>query len=140
LRPALGNARRSEASAECGSLFRLWSSGARVTDPSGAQINYNYDSSGRLTSMPATGYSGVTQFLSNAQYRASGAMKHATYGNSVQVDFTYNSRMQIGQYQVSGLHAWQGGAALTAGATMSYYNDGRTNTAYDLGDSRFDRK
>lgn len=41
--------------------------------------------------------------------------------------------MQIGQYQVSN-------ASFTAGATMGYYADGRTNTAYDLNDSRFDRK
>ena len=68
-----------------------------ITDPSGAQVSYNYDATGRLSSMPASGYTGVTNFLSNAQYRASGAMKHATYGNSVQVDLSYNSRMQIGQ-------------------------------------------
>lgn len=107
-----------------------------ITDPSGAQVSYNYDETGRLSSMPASGYNGVTNFLSNAQYRASGAMKHATYGNSVQVDLTYNSRLQIGQYQVSGFQSPYG----TMGATMSYYDDGRTNTAYDLNDSRFDRK
>lgn len=28
----------------------------------------------------------------------------------------------------------------TAGATLAYYADGRTNTAFDLNDSRFDRK
>jgi YD repeat-containing protein len=107
-----------------------------ITDPSGAQVSYNYDATGRLSSMPASGYTGVTNFLSNAQYRASGAMKHATYGNSVQVDLTYNSRLQIGQYQVSGFQSPYG----SMGATMSYYDDGRTNTAYDLNDSRFDRK
>src|SRR5207247_1683726 len=47
-----------------------------ITDPSGAHVSYNYDATGRLSSMPASGYSGVTNFLSNAQYRASGAMKH----------------------------------------------------------------
>ena len=107
-----------------------------ITDPSGTQVNYNYDATGRLSSMPAAGYTGVTNFLSNTQYRASGAMKHATYGNNVQVDLSYNSRMQIGQYQVSGFQSPFG----TMGATMSYYDDGRTNTAYDLNDSRFDRK
>src|SRR5207253_7574821 len=56
-----------------------------------------------------------------------------TYGNSVQVNLSYNSRMQIGQYQV-------GSSSFTAGANMNYYDDGRTNTAYDLSDSRFDRK
>ena len=66
-------------------------------------------------------------------------MKHATYGNSVQVDLSYNSRMQIGQYQVSGFHT-SNGTPYSVGATMSYCNDGRTNTAFDLNDGRFDRK
>jgi YD repeat-containing protein len=106
---------------------------ASITDPSNAQVSYNYDSTGRLASMPASGYSGVTNFFSNAQYRAFGAMKHGTYGNSVQLNLTYNPRMQIGQYQL-------GSSNFTAGATMDYYADGRTNTAFDLSDSRFDRK
>ena len=53
----------------------------KIVDPSAAQVNYEYDNAGRLTKMPATGYTGVTNFLSNTQYRAFGAMKHATYGN-----------------------------------------------------------
>jgi YD repeat-containing protein len=104
-----------------------------ITDPSGAQVGYSYDSTGRLSSMPASGYTGVSSFLSNTQYRATGAIKHATYGNGVQVDLSYNSRMQIGQYQLSSSN-------FTAGATMTYHDDGRTNTAFDLSDSRFDRK
>jgi len=111
-----------------------------VTDPTNAQVSYNYDQAGRLTSMPATGYTGVTQFLSNEQYRAFGGMKHATLGNSVQADLTYNSRMQIGQYQASGFHDPNTGAPYNMGATMSYYADGRTNTAFDLNDAKFDRK
>jgi len=83
--------------------------------------------------MPASGYTGVTNFLSNTQYRAFGALKHTTYGNNVQLNLSYNSRMQIGQYQASGSN-------FTTGATMTYYDDGRTNTAFDLSDSRFDRK
>ena len=89
--------------------------------------------------MPASGYTGVTNFLSNMQYRAFGGLKHATYGNSVQADLTYNSRMQIGQYQASGFHT-SNNTPYSMGATMSYYNDGRTNTAFDLNDSKFDRK
>jgi YD repeat-containing protein len=111
---------------------------ASITDPSGAQVSYNYDNTGRLTSMPASGYSGITNFLSNAQYRASGAMKHATYGNSVSIDLSYNSRMQISQYQVGGFQ--NNGTAYNMGATMTYYDDGRTNTAFDLQNSSFDRK
>ena len=107
---------------------------ASINDPTNAQVSYNYDSSGRLLSMPASGYTGVTNFLSNTQYRAFGALKHATYGNSAaQLNLTYNTRMQIGQYQLIGSN-------FTAGATMNYYDDGRTNTAFDLSDSRFDRK
>lgn len=111
-----------------------------LTDPSGAQVSYVYDSTGRLSSMPASGYNGVTNFLSNMKYRATGAMKQITYGNGPRLDLSYNPRLQIGQYQVTGLYAWSGGPAVTMGATMSYYNDGRTNTAFDLNDSRFDRK
>jgi hypothetical protein len=47
--------------------------------------------------------------------------------------------MQIGQYQASGFHT-SNGTPYSMGATMGYYNDGRTNTAFDLNDSTFDRK
>ena len=78
-------------------------------------------------------------FLGRALHRAFGGMKHATYGNSVQVDLTYNARLQIGQYQASGFHT-SNNTPYSMGATMSYYNDGRTNTAFDLHDATFDRK
>jgi len=56
------------------------------------------------------------------QYRAFGGMKHATYGNSVQVDLSYNLRMQIGQYQVSGFHQWANG-----GYNGAAYSHGRND-------------
>jgi len=111
-----------------------------ISDPSGAQVTYSYDATGRLSSMPASGYNGVTNFLSNTKYRATGAMKQVAYGNGPRLDLSYNSRLQIGQYQVTGLYAWPGGPSATMGATLSYYDDGRTNTVFDLNDSRFDRK
>jgi len=87
---------------------------------------------------------GRTNFLTNVQYRAFGGISTRLMANSVQVDLSYNLRMQIGQYQVSGFHQWANGgyngAAYSMGATMSYYNDGRTNTAFDFNDSKFDRK
>jgi YD repeat-containing protein len=117
--------------------YNLSGSLTSISDHTGASVNYWYDQVGRLSIMPAgSGYTGVTNFISNMQYRASGAPKHATYGNSVQVNLNYNSRMQIGQYQVSGFQA----PYSTMGATMGYYADGRTNLATDLNDARFDRK
>jgi hypothetical protein len=117
--------------------YNLSGSLTSISDHTGASVNYWYDQVGRLSIMPAgSGYTGVTNFISNMQYRAFGAPKHATYGNGVQVNLAYNSRMQIGQYQVSGFQA----PSPTMGATMSYYADGRTNLATDLNDARFDRK
>jgi YD repeat-containing protein len=118
--------------------YNLTGSLTSITDPSGAQVSYNYDQAGRLTSMPASGYTGVTNFLSNLTYRAFGGMQHATYGNSAQVDLTYNQRMQVGQYKVSGFSA--NGTAYNLGTNLIYYDDGRTNAANDLNDARFDRK
>ena len=83
--------------------------------------------------MPASGYDGVTSFLSNPSYRATGAIKHATYGNGVQLNVTYNSRMQIGQYQVSS-------ANFNVGATMSLLRRWPHEHGIRPQRCRFDRK
>jgi YD repeat-containing protein len=104
-----------------------------ITDPANAVVSYTYDVSGRLTTMPGSGYNGVTNFLSSAQYRASGAIKSVTYGDSVQLGLTYTSRLQVAQYQLSSSN-------FNVATNMTYYDDGRTNTAFYSSSSPFDRK
>lgn len=113
--------------------YNLASQLTSITDPSGAQVTYTYDLAGRLTSMPGSGYTGVSNFLSNSQYRASGAIKQTTYGNGIQLGLTYNSRLEIGQYRLSGTN-------FTSTMNVTYYNDGRTDTAFYSSASPFDRK
>jgi len=55
-----------------------------VTDPFGAQINYNFDVAGRVASVTGSGFGGVSNYTSstsNIQYRAWGGQKSVTYGD-----------------------------------------------------------
>ena len=92
-----------------------------------------YDSIGRLervTSLTGGGYMGVTQFASNLQYRASGAVKATTYGNGRQLSVGYNSRLQISSYSIPGVLQ----------KTYDYHSDGRMDHAFDQVDNRYDRR
>ena len=73
------------------------------------QVNYNHDATGRLTAVTGSGFTNtrvegtwpnwtyvtesVPTFVSNISYRAWGAVKQLSYGNSTQLSLTYNSRM-----------------------------------------------
>ncbi|HET6975279.1 MAG TPA: carbohydrate-binding protein [Pyrinomonadaceae bacterium] len=78
----------------------------RVIDPFNAQIDYGYDQAGRLASVTGTpfGNAGVTQYATNMGYRAWGGLKHLNYGNNpLQLNLTYNARLQVETMQVGGI-------------------------------------
>jgi YD repeat-containing protein len=71
-------------------------------DPYGQQINYAYDKVGRLNSVAgSTAFGGVTSYANNQQYRAWGALKSLSYGNSSTMQMTYNNRLQAASYVMS---------------------------------------
>lgn len=74
-----------------------------ITDPFNATINYSYDSSARLSSVTGTSFGDVTTYASNPQYRAWGALKSLTYGNSKTLSMGYDNRMLPTSYEVPGV-------------------------------------
>ena len=100
-----------------------------VTDPFNAQVGYSYDGAGRLSTVTGAGFGNVTQYASQLQYRAWGALKGETYGNGRTLTASYNARLQPAQYTVNGVIS----------LTYQYLADGATSFVHDTLDARFDR-
>jgi YD repeat-containing protein len=109
-----------------------------ITDPFSAQVGYNHDLAGRLSSITGSGYANVSTYASNLQYRAWGAIKALTYGNNYTLSMSYNARLQGTQFEVAGRPP-QYGSSTVMKTQQQYYADGRLKFADDLLDERFDR-
>lgn len=105
-----------------------------ITDPWGATLNYNFDSSGRFNSINSSGYGSVSQFLSNQQYRAWGTLKSETYGNGFTENATYNNRLQMTSFQLTAPDNQP-----RMSRTYQYYPDAQLKFSHDAIDERFDR-
>ena len=117
------------------------------------QIGYNYDTAGRLSGVTGSGFSAsyynwqtqqyltqnVTSFASNILYRAWGAKKSMTYGNTVTDSLTYNARLQPTNYSVSNLNYTLPPTYTSLSWTYDYYNDGRLRFAAHAVENRWDR-
>jgi YD repeat-containing protein len=104
-----------------------------ITDPWNATINYGFDLIGRMSNVSGTNYS--AGIINNIAYRAWGAPKQITYGNSRIASTTYNSRMQASHFEVPSV------GALPSVMSIDYqYNaDGRIEYSHNILDPRFDR-
>src|SRR6266850_1049032 len=114
-------------------------------------IGYSYDSTGRLSSMSASGFSAsysytqtVSSFISSIAYRAWGAPKSVTYGNTVSEATDYNSRLQPTSYALSNVNYTNYNASPSTNYssmswTFDYYDDGRVHNAWDASNHWFDR-
>ena len=100
-----------------------------VTDPFSAQVSYNRDSAGRVSSVTGLTFASISTYASNIQYRAWGAAKHLTYGNNLTMDAVYNSRMQATSFMIPNV----------INKTYQYNADGALSYSHDLIDQRFDR-
>ncbi|MGH9875196.1 MAG: hypothetical protein ACRD9S_22300 [Pyrinomonadaceae bacterium] len=109
-----------------------------IADPWSATVDYGFDATGRMNNISGSGYGSVSQFASNLQYRAWGALKGLTYGNNLTLSLGYNARLQATQYEVSGRPP-QYGSATVMKTQYQYYSDGGLKFADDLLDERFDR-
>jgi len=121
------------------------------------QIGYNYDNAGRLSGVTGSGFTAthvvwpnvytqsVTSFASDIAYRASGARKSMTYGNTTSEQTTYNSRLQPATYTLNNMNyknfniCCPNPTYSTMTWTFDYYNDGRVKTAWDSTNEWFDR-
>ncbi len=105
-----------------------------LTDPQGKTVNYDFDSSGRLTGVTGTGYN-TSQFISNYKYRAWGAPKHFNtpameYNTTSSVDFSYNTRLQLTHFEW--VKPTTGGGILDFyKSNYQYYADGRVKFISD---------
>src|SRR5205823_3733794 len=100
-----------------------------ITDPAGAIVNYSYDKTGRMSDVTGSSFAGVTSYATNMQYRAWGAIKSASFGNTLTESASYNSRLQATHLEVPGVIS----------KNYQYDGDGRLHYSADLIDNRFDR-
>ena len=102
-----------------------------ITDPFGAQVGYNYDNAGRLSAVTGANFASVSSYASNLEYRASGALKSLTYGNSNTLAVGYDVNLRVSSYAIPGV--------MEKG--YEYYNDGRLKFTHDqlVTNSKFDR-
>jgi YD repeat-containing protein len=103
-----------------------------IIDPFGAVTNYSHDSSGRLSSVSGTGL-GVSDYISQIEYRAWGSPKRILYGNSFDLKLTYNARLAVSHFE--GLK----GSTVKIGADYQYEMDGSLHFSDDLSDPKLDR-
>lgn len=135
--------------------YNLGGSLLSLTDPFGDQVTYQYDVSGRPASIGGSGYEAgwfdhstmqlitapVTSFVSEYKYRAWGAHKQITYGNGVYETFSYNARLAPTQFNVNNMRTTvPANPSFTRTYNYDYYNDLTLNHAYDLTDTKFDRR
>jgi YD repeat-containing protein len=102
-----------------------------VTDPFGAVVGYSHDTTGRLSAVTGSNFAGVSSYASSMQYRAWGALKSLSYGNSLTLALTYDSSLKPITYEVPGLLK----------KSYQYFDDGRIKFTLDqmLTSSKYDR-
>lgn len=102
-------------------------------DPFGGLVTYAYNKVGELTDVTGSGFHGITQFASNFQYRAWGATKHVNYGNGMEENWGYDTRLRVVSY--SGV----GGVSSFEKQTYQYYPDSRLQRVLRPNASNFER-
>jgi YD repeat-containing protein len=92
-------------------------------DPYGQQFDFSKDRIGRISGVGgATSFGGITNYASNAQYRAWGALKHIVAGSGYQTDLTYDIRQQVSTFIVDNPND---SAPAIFNKGYEYYSDGR---------------
>ncbi|MGH9969217.1 MAG: hypothetical protein ACREBG_15650 [Pyrinomonadaceae bacterium] len=106
----------------------------KITDPTNATINYNYDAMGRMIGITGenTLYNGVSQYASGLAYRAWGGLKSMAYGNTTSLSLSYNQRGLVTHYSVDGVKLSGTTQIVPEGGDFQYYADGQPRFASDL--------
>ena len=113
-----------------------------LAEPSqfGATVSYAYDAVGKLAGVTGTGMQ-VSSLMTGLQYRASGALKHAEYGDGTNLNLSYNIRQLLTRYELNNVKdgtTWPY-PFTTMGSQNQYYADGRVEYTQDLRNGNFDR-
>lgn len=101
-----------------------------ITNPWSAQVGYNYDKTGRLSSISGSGYGGVSSYISSLTYRAFG-LKQMSYGNGRTLSLQYDNRLRPTSWSIPGVLRMQYGYASE--------NSGRVEFARNQDDETLDR-
>lgn len=73
-----------------------------ITNSWGVQVGYNYDRTGRPTSVSGSGYGGVTSYVSGMSYRTFG-LKQMNYSNGRTLSVQYNNRLRPTSWAIPGV-------------------------------------
>jgi hypothetical protein len=107
----------------------------------GARIDYSYNNIGQLDGVGSSGvlYADVSNYVSAIQYRAWGALKAWSYGNTRSLSLQYNARLQLTRYEVPGVTGSEYEYITSQSGVND--NDGRVKFVRDLtiSNSKFDR-
>jgi YD repeat-containing protein len=107
----------------------------KVTDQSSssspASFTYVYDDAEQVTDVTSTGLGASAPLASNAKYRAWGALKHVDYGNGTGVGMSYDARLLLSSYALSGVKEADTGALRQEGSDFQHYADGRVKFSSD---------
>ncbi len=107
-----------------------------LTDPYNQQINYSHDKIGRLNSVTGSSFAGVTNYAANPQYRAWGGLKHFEYSNGINLDATFNNRLQVDSFKI--LHPTDT-TKKVFDKQYQYYSDGNLKFIGELTDPTYKR-
>jgi hypothetical protein len=92
---------------------------------------YEFDAAGQMKTVTSTGMGASAPLASNAQYRATGALRQVEYGDTTAAVLSHNARGLVKGYTLSGTKDALTGAARSEGGDFQYYADGRVKYATD---------
>lgn len=107
-----------------------------LTEPFGEIISYGHDKTGRLKSVSGNRVNEGVQlnYVTDAKYRAWGAVKRLDYGNNTYVGMDYNNRLQAENYTLANVSS-----SVIDYQSYQYYSDGRLKFSSPSANSNFDR-
>jgi RHS repeat-associated protein len=74
-----------------------------LTNPFNSTVSYTHDRMGRISNVNGSGDISVPSYVSNVQYRASGAPKQVNYGNTRTLTASYDNRLRLKQWNIAGV-------------------------------------
>ena len=105
-----------------------------ITDPTGAQITYARDVTGRISEVNGSSFAGVNQYAHDVAYRAWGKLKHFSFGSISEtsslntVALSYTARLQMSNYDITTTRV----GTVHNGANYEYFDDGRLKYSTEL--------
>lgn len=97
-----------------------------LTEPFGEVVTYSHNKTGKLTSVSGlrTNQNIQVNYVTNAEYRAWGAVKKLEYGDGGNMTMKFNDRLQADEYNFFAVNPAPNANATTR-IKYGYYNDGR---------------